>query len=101
MINCCWFDLELDALKELLTKAEEHKFPDSELVTSLREAVETADKCTMMAEKLVSSKVRTRTRLQGEAKCRLTLDDLKLFVEQLRNLPCKLVEAPAVYGKKY
>lgn len=91
---------DLAALKALLTEAEEQRFPDTELVLSLREAVDTAEKCTLVAQQLMSSKVRTRTRLQGEAKCRLTLEELQLFVQQLQKLPCKLPESEAIYGKK-
>lgn len=86
------------SLKNLLSEAEEQRFPDTELVLSLREAVETAEKCTMVAQQLMSSKVRTRTRLQGEAKCRLSLEELQLFVQQLKQLPCKLPESDAIYG---
>ena len=90
--------VELAALKALLSEAEEQRFPDTDLVLSLREAVETAEKCTMVAQQLMSSKVRTRTRLQGEAKCRLTLEELHLFVQQLKKLPCKLPESDAIHG---
>lgn len=89
---------ELAGLKELLAEAESQRFPDTEVVSSLREAVDIAEKCRMMAEKLMSSKVRTRTRLQGEAKCRITLDDLEIFVQQLQQLPCKLPETPSICG---
>lgn len=50
-----------------------------------------------MAQQLVSAKVRTRTRLQGEAKCRLTFEELQQFADKLRELPCHIVEAPAIY----
>ena len=89
---------ELNALKDLLAETENERFPDTEIATSLRLAVEMAEKCRMMAEKLMIGKVRTRTRLQGEAKCRITLDDLEIFVQQLDQLPCKLSEAPSIYG---
>ncbi|EFX69009.1 hypothetical protein DAPPUDRAFT_301194 [Daphnia pulex] len=89
--------VELAVLKALLSDADEQKFPGTELVLSLREAVESAEKCTMVAQQLMSSKVRTRTRLQGEAKCRLTLEELQLFVQQLKKLPCKLPESEAIY----
>lgn len=85
----------------MLSEADEQRFPDTDLVVSLRDAVETAEKCTMVAQQLMSSKVRTRTRLQGEAKCRLTLEELQLFVEQLKKLPCKLPESDAIYGTSH
>lgn len=90
--------VELASLKELLSEAEDQRFPETELVVSLREAVETAEKCTMVAQQLISSKVRTRTRLQGEAKCRLSIEELELFVKQLKQLPCKLPESDAIYS---
>ena len=93
-----FYFVELAALKALLLEADEQKFPGTELVLSLREAVESAEKCTMVAQQLMSSKVRTRTRLQGEAKCRLTLEELQLFVQQLQKLPCKLPESEAIHG---
>lgn len=92
---------ELAVLKELLSEAEEQRFPETEVVVSLREAVETADKCAMIAQQLVSSKVRTRTRLQGEAKCRLSIEELGLFVQQLKQLPCKLPESDAIYSQLF
>ena len=88
----------MNGLKELLTEAEVKRFPDIELVSSLREAIETAEKCTLVAQQLMSSKVRTRTRLQGEAKCRLTFEELQMFVVQLKQLPCKIAESQAVFG---
>lgn len=89
---------ELSRLKELLNEAQSQRFPDTELVTSLREAVETAEKCAVVAQQLISSKVRTRTRLQGEAKCCLTLEELQLFVQQLKKLPCKLPDSELIIG---
>ena len=89
--------IDLPALKELLADAQEKRLPDTELVSDLRQAVEAAEKCTAVAQQLISSKVRTRTRLQGEAKCRLSFEELQMFVQQLQQLPCQLAEAPAIY----
>ena len=86
--------IDLPALKELLADAQEKRLPDTELISDLRQAVEAAEKCTAVAQQLISSKVRTRTRLQGEAKCRLSFEELQMFVQQL---PCQLAEAPAIY----
>lgn len=95
-----FFLADLNGLKDLLNEAENKRFPDTELVSSLREAIETAEKCTLVAQQLMSSKVRTRTRLQGEAKCRLTFEELQMFVVQLKQLPCKISESEAVFGKE-
>ena len=40
--------VELAALKALLFEVDEYKFPCTELVLSLREAVESAEKCTIV-----------------------------------------------------
>ena len=90
--------IDLAGLKDLLTEAEEQKFPDKEQVANLRDVVDKAEKFTAVAQQLISTKVRTRTRLQGESKGRLTMDELRQFVDQLKQLPCKIAEAPAIYG---
>lgn len=92
------FSVELVALKKLMEEAESHRLPDMELVTTLRDAVEAAEKCATVAQQLISSKVRTRTRLQGEAKCRVTLEELQLFCQQLEQLPCTIPESSAIFG---
>ena len=54
------FISELNDLKELITEAEEKKFPDSPLLQTLSAAVGEAEKCASVANQLVSAKVRTR-----------------------------------------
>ena len=86
-------------LKELLDEAKKQRFPeDREQVAFLRDVVDMAERFTSVAQQLVSAKVRTRTRLQGEAKCRLTLEELQQFVQQLKQIPCKIAEAPLIFG---
>ena len=85
-------------LKQLLSDAHDERFPDSQLVASLRQTVENAEKCTTVAQQLIACKVRTRNRLQGEAKNRLTFEELQLFAGQLDQLPCNLPETPAIKG---
>ena len=64
---CCRCDLfavgfppELWELKDLLQEADEKKFPESELKSTLANAISEAEKCANVANQLVSKKVRTR-----------------------------------------
>ena len=58
MFNCLVVDL-LD-LKELVTEAEEKKFPDTPLMQTLIAAISEAEKCASVANQLVCKKVHTR-----------------------------------------
>ncbi|CAL4073717.1 unnamed protein product [Meganyctiphanes norvegica] len=88
--------LELGELRELVEDAEAQKFPDSELLQTLVQAVTEADKCATVAAHLATKKVRTRTRGGSEAKSRLTLEELRLFYEQIESLACIIREGDAV-----
>uniref|UniRef100_T1IT35 [histone H3]-trimethyl-L-lysine(4) demethylase n=1 Tax=Strigamia maritima TaxID=126957 RepID=T1IT35_STRMM len=90
--------LELSEMRELITEAEEKKFPDSEFMQQLVNAVQEAEKCASVAQQLVSKKVRTRNRQLGDAKyaARLTLEELQLFYNQIANLSCEIKEAVLV-----
>jgi len=52
--------------------------------------VEEAEKCQMVAHQLSSTQGKIRTRLGTEAKYRLTVEELELFVNQLETLPAKV-----------
>ncbi|KAG7166548.1 Lysine-specific demethylase 5C-like [Homarus americanus] len=88
--------LELGELRELVEEAEAQRFPESELLQTLIQAVTEAEKCATVAAHLATKKVRTRTRGSGEAKSRLTLEELKLFHEQIESLACVVREGEAV-----
>lgn len=88
--------LELGELRELVEDAEAQRFPDSELLQTLVQAVTEADKCATVAAHLATKKVRTRTRGGSEAKSRLTLEELGLFYEQIESLACIIREGDAV-----
>ncbi|XP_027231088.1 lysine-specific demethylase 5A isoform X2 [Penaeus vannamei] len=88
--------LELSELRELVEEAEAQRFPESELLQTLVQAVTEADKCATVAAHLATKKVRTRTRGSGEAKSRLTLEELRLFHEQIESLACVIREGEAV-----
>ena len=54
------FVTDLLDLKELVTEAEEKKFPDTPLMQTLVAAISEAEKCASVANQLVCKKVRTR-----------------------------------------
>lgn len=54
------FLLDLEELHKLISEAEDKHFPDSELLDRLTNAVNEAEKCALVANQLVSKKVRTR-----------------------------------------
>ena len=60
IIRLIYIVTDLTDLKELITEAEEKKFPDSPLLQTLVSAVGEAEKCASVANQLVSAKVRTR-----------------------------------------
>ncbi|XP_046372172.2 lysine-specific demethylase 5A-like isoform X4 [Haliotis rufescens] len=90
--------LDLQELKDLVTEAEEKKFPDNELFQQLTSAVNEAEKCANVANQLVSKKVRTRNRqsLEGKYIAKLNLEELNIFHEQVISLPCVILEAKLV-----
>ena len=51
---------ELHEVKDLITEADEKRYPESELLQNLVNAVSEADKCASVANQLVTKKVRTR-----------------------------------------
>lgn len=51
---------ELSELRELVEEAEAQRFPESELLQTLVQAVTEADKCATVAAHLATKKVRTR-----------------------------------------
>lgn len=90
--------LELLEIKELITEADEKRYPDSELLQNLINTVSEADKCASVANQLVTKKVRTRNRQSNEGKyiAKLSLEELNCFYEQIANLPCIIKEAKLV-----
>lgn len=88
--------IELSDLKELLIEAENKKFPDSELLTALTTAVQDAEKCASVAQQLLNNKQRTRTRQSVDTKYKLTVEELTLFYNEIKNLCCELKESDGV-----
>ncbi|XP_014249418.1 lysine-specific demethylase lid-like [Cimex lectularius] len=86
--------IDLNGLKALLTEAKDRQFPDSELLHSLINAVQEAEKCSNIAQRLNSNKERVRTRICPEKK--MTVDELTLFIKEVNNLVCKIEQGDSL-----
>ncbi|MEQ2169091.1 hypothetical protein GOODEAATRI_021254 [Goodea atripinnis] len=83
------------AKRVLLEDAEDRKYPENALFRRLREMVKEAETCSSVAQLLLSRKQR-HSRLRSESsrnRTKLTVDELKAFVEQLYRLPCIISQA--------
>ncbi|XP_031721442.1 lysine-specific demethylase 5A isoform X2 [Anarrhichthys ocellatus] len=90
---------DLIELKVLLEDAEDRKYPEKVLFRRLREMVKEAETCSSVAQLLLSRKQRHSTRLRSESsrnRTKLTVDELKAFVDQLYRLPCIISQARQV-----
>uniref|UniRef100_A0A3P8VVD3 [histone H3]-trimethyl-L-lysine(4) demethylase n=1 Tax=Cynoglossus semilaevis TaxID=244447 RepID=A0A3P8VVD3_CYNSE len=88
---------DLIELKVLLEDAEDRKYPENSLFRRLREMVKEAETCSSVAQLLLSRKQRHRLRLDNNRnRTKLTVDELKAFVEQLYRLPCIISQARQV-----
>uniref|UniRef100_A0A673LNP8 Lysine-specific demethylase 5A n=1 Tax=Sinocyclocheilus rhinocerous TaxID=307959 RepID=A0A673LNP8_9TELE len=74
---------DLIELKVLLEDAEDRKYPENSLLRSLRDTVKEAETCSSVAQLLSAQK----------AGSKLTVEELKVFVEQLYRLPCIISQA--------
>ncbi|XP_075867750.1 lysine-specific demethylase 5A isoform X2 [Nelusetta ayraudi] len=89
---------DLIELKVLLEDAEDRKYPEKGLFRRLREMVKEAETCSSVAQLLLSRKQR-HSRLRSESsanRAKLTVDELKAFVDQLYRLPCVISQARQV-----
>uniref|UniRef100_A0A671V7W5 [histone H3]-trimethyl-L-lysine(4) demethylase n=1 Tax=Sparus aurata TaxID=8175 RepID=A0A671V7W5_SPAAU len=87
---------DLIELKVLLEDAEDRKYPEKALFRRLREMVKEAETCSSVAQLLLSRK---QSRLRSESsrnRTKLTVDELKAFVDQLYRLPCIISQARQV-----
>uniref|UniRef100_A0A672IU44 [histone H3]-trimethyl-L-lysine(4) demethylase n=1 Tax=Salarias fasciatus TaxID=181472 RepID=A0A672IU44_SALFA len=83
---------DLIELKVLLEDAEDRKYPENTLFRRLREMVKEAETCSSVAQLLLSRKQRHSSR----NRTKLTVDELKAFVDQLYRLPCIISQARQV-----
>lgn len=82
-----------------MEEAADMNFEACELLKTLEAAVQEAEKCSNVAQQLVSKKVRTRNRQSGETSkyaARLTLEELLLFHEQIMTLSCEIKESAPI-----
>uniref|UniRef100_A0A665WS75 [histone H3]-trimethyl-L-lysine(4) demethylase n=1 Tax=Echeneis naucrates TaxID=173247 RepID=A0A665WS75_ECHNA len=99
---------DLIELKVLLEDAEDRKYPENTLFRRLREMVKEAETCSSVAQLLLSRKQRHRSINQYlhffihkliinlRNRTKLTVDELKAFVDQLFRLPCIISQARQV-----
>lgn len=97
--------LTLHELKELLDQAIQGKFPESELMHQLQSAIREADKCSRVAQQLITTR-KHRTRLKDSSVTTmnakhsvglaLTLDEIRAFYQQLLGLPCTVAHIDQV-----
>uniref|UniRef100_A0AAY4BQ94 [histone H3]-trimethyl-L-lysine(4) demethylase n=1 Tax=Denticeps clupeoides TaxID=299321 RepID=A0AAY4BQ94_9TELE len=85
---------DLIELKVLLEDAEDRKYPENDLFRRLRELVKEAETCSSVAQLLLNHKQRHRS--SGRSRTKLTVEELKAFVEQLFRLPCIVSQARQV-----
>ncbi|KAK5639199.1 hypothetical protein RI129_011691 [Pyrocoelia pectoralis] len=88
--------LSLSELRGLLTEAEDKKFPKCDLLTTLSNAIDDAEKCASVIRQLDSSMARTRTRNCSDRKYHLDFEELELFIGEIESLACVLDESKIV-----
>uniref|UniRef100_A0A672SWD2 [histone H3]-trimethyl-L-lysine(4) demethylase n=1 Tax=Sinocyclocheilus grahami TaxID=75366 RepID=A0A672SWD2_SINGR len=85
----------LKELRSLVVEAEKKSYPETDLLSHLRQVIQNADRCTSMAQQLLNGKRQTRYRSGGgKSQNQLTVEELKSFVNQLYDLPCTIRQAP-------
>uniref|UniRef100_A0A8K9XYQ7 [histone H3]-trimethyl-L-lysine(4) demethylase n=1 Tax=Oncorhynchus mykiss TaxID=8022 RepID=A0A8K9XYQ7_ONCMY len=88
---------DLIELKVLLEDAEDRKYPENSLFRRLREMVKEAETCSSVAQVLLSRKQRHRQHPESSrTRNKLTVEELKVFVELLFKLPCVIGQARQV-----
>uniref|UniRef100_A0A8C1FIB6 [histone H3]-trimethyl-L-lysine(4) demethylase n=2 Tax=Cyprinus carpio TaxID=7962 RepID=A0A8C1FIB6_CYPCA len=85
----------LKELRSLVVEAEKKSYPETDLLSHLRQVIQNADRCTSMAQQLLNGKRQTRYRSGGgKSQNQLTVEELRSFVNQLYDLPCTIRQAP-------
>ncbi|XP_030070137.1 lysine-specific demethylase 5A isoform X2 [Microcaecilia unicolor] len=85
-------------LKVMLEDAEDRKFPENDLYRRLRDAVKEAETCASVAQLLLNKKQKhsRQSNEGGRTRTKLTMEELKAFVQQLFSLPCVISQARQV-----
>ncbi|KAK1340799.1 hypothetical protein QTO34_017193 [Cnephaeus nilssonii] len=85
---------DLIELRVMLEDAEDRKYPENDLFRKLRDAVKEAETCASVAQLLLSKKQKHRQSTDcGRTRTKLTVEELKAFVQQLFSLPCVISQA--------
>ncbi|KAF3816466.1 hypothetical protein GH733_014639 [Mirounga leonina] len=85
---------DLIELRVMLEDAEDRKYPENDLFRKLRDAVKEAETCASVAQLLLSKKQKHRQSPDsGRTRTKLTVEELKAFVQQLFSLPCVISQA--------
>ncbi|XP_067110883.1 lysine-specific demethylase 5A isoform X2 [Osmerus mordax] len=88
---------DLIELRVLLEDAEERRYPDNSVLRRLRDTVKDAETCSSVAQMLLSRKHRHSGGAQASrGRSRLTVEELKGFVDQLDRLPCVISQTQQV-----
>ena len=88
---------DLIELRVMLEDAEDRKYPENDLFRQLRDAVKEAETCASVAQLLLSKKQKHRQSPDsGRTRTKLTVEELKAFVQQLFSLPCVISQARQV-----
>uniref|UniRef100_A0A8C2BKK0 [histone H3]-trimethyl-L-lysine(4) demethylase n=1 Tax=Cyprinus carpio TaxID=7962 RepID=A0A8C2BKK0_CYPCA len=86
---------DMEELRSLVVEAEKKSYPETDLLSHLRQVIQNADRCTSMAQQLLNGKRQTRYRSGGgKSQNQLTVEELRSFVNQLYDLPCTIRQAP-------
>ncbi|XP_060765954.1 lysine (K)-specific demethylase 5Ba isoform X3 [Neoarius graeffei] len=86
---------DLEELRALIVKADKMIYPETDLLLHLRQTLQDAEKSALMAQQLLNGKRQTRYRSGGgKSQKHLTVEELRLFVQQLYDLPCTIRQAP-------
>ncbi|XP_073805140.1 lysine-specific demethylase 5A isoform X1 [Danio rerio] len=87
-------------LKVLLEDAEDRRYPENSLLRSLRDTLKEAETCSSVAQLLLTHTHRHRRERADSGtqkpRSKLTVEELKVFVEQLYRLPCVISQARQV-----
>uniref|UniRef100_A0A8C9T014 [histone H3]-trimethyl-L-lysine(4) demethylase n=1 Tax=Scleropages formosus TaxID=113540 RepID=A0A8C9T014_SCLFO len=75
----------LVAFRSLIEESEAKAFPENDLLRHLRQVTEDAERCASAAQQLLRGRRHTRC-----AQTKLTVDELKSFIQQVCSLPCSI-----------
>jgi len=91
---------DVGVFKDLIHEAESSQFPECELLEQLKSAVTEAEQCALVASQLLIKKHKTRKTSTTPTlpPTRLSLQELKDFVQQVQNLPCLIKESRLIDG---